>query len=186
MFEVEMKFPVDSPEAVRQRFADLGALSCGTVEQTDVYFSHPSRNFAATDEALRLRTSANGTVLTYKGPLVDPIAKTRREIEVPLPQGENHAANLGELFRLLGFQPAAIVQKRREQWGLDWQGRSFELAIDAVDRLGNFVEIETLAAANDLQGAGQAVQRLAAALQLAGSERRSYLCLLLAGNSQKK
>ena len=54
-FEVEQKFALANPAAVADRLAELGATDAQTVVQVDRYFNHPARDFAQTDEALRLR-----------------------------------------------------------------------------------------------------------------------------------
>ena len=53
-FEVELKFPLESHEPVVQKLAELKAEPASTVEQQDTYFNHPSRDFAQTDEAVRI------------------------------------------------------------------------------------------------------------------------------------
>ena len=84
MYEVEQKYPVADVKAIEDRLGRLGASWHGTAEQVDRYFNHPSRDFAVTDEALRLRSTAAGVAITWKGPRLDATAKTRREIELPL------------------------------------------------------------------------------------------------------
>ena len=84
MYEVEQKYPVADVKAIEDRLSRLGASWHGTAEQVDRYFNHPSRDFAVTDEALRLRSTAAGVAITWKGPRLDATAKTRREIELPL------------------------------------------------------------------------------------------------------
>ena len=54
MHEVEQQYPVADVAALEARLADAGAGWHGVVEQVDRYFGHPSRDFADTDEALRL------------------------------------------------------------------------------------------------------------------------------------
>lgn len=66
-FEVEQKFPLADVAAVERRLAELGAQAGGTVEQVDRYFNHPVRDFAQTDEALRLRSSATSTSSPTRG-----------------------------------------------------------------------------------------------------------------------
>ena len=84
MYEVELKYRVADGRAIEDRLAGRGACWHGTTEQVDRYFNHPSRDFAVTDEALRLRSTAAGVAITWKGPRLDATAKTRREIELPL------------------------------------------------------------------------------------------------------
>ena len=84
MYEVELKYRVADVPEVEAALERLGASWHGTAEQVDRYFNHPSRDFAVTDEALRLRSTAVGVAITWKGPRLDATAKTRREIELPL------------------------------------------------------------------------------------------------------
>ena len=76
-------------------------------EQVDTYFSHPARDFAATDEALRIRSIDQENFVTYKGPKLDATTKTRREID--------------GLERKLGNEkfveraPAAVVAENRSR-----------------------------------------------------------------------
>ena len=54
MYEVELK--VRAPHGpVRERLAAVDAEPLGAVEQVDIYYDHPVRSFAETDEALRIR-----------------------------------------------------------------------------------------------------------------------------------
>src|SRR5689334_20107638 len=82
--EVEQKYPVDDHARLREQLVALGCEFHAPLEQADLYFAHPARNFAQTDEALRLRRSGDEVCITYKGPKLDPTTKTRREIELPI------------------------------------------------------------------------------------------------------
>jgi hypothetical protein len=66
--EVEQKFRV-LLDAVAS-FREMGVV-VRPVEETDLYFQHPARDFAASDEALRIRQKAGVCLLTYKGPKLD-------------------------------------------------------------------------------------------------------------------
>ena len=58
MYEVEVKLPADHA-AVRRRLAELDAEPLGAVIQRDTYYDAPHREFAETDEALRIRRVSN-------------------------------------------------------------------------------------------------------------------------------
>src|SRR5262249_34999461 len=148
--------------------------------QLDRYFNHPSRDFAQTDEALRLRQVGQSNFITYKGPKLDATTKTRREIELPLPAGDEMLKHYAELLTALGFRPVAEVHKTRRQVHLAWQGREIEIALDNVTGLGDFIELELSTDETDIESAKGAIASLAAELGLTDSERRSYLELLLA------
>lgn len=179
MYEVEVKVPA-SLEVVRDRLADLEAAAVDDVVQEDVYYDAPHRSFAETDEALRVRHESDGTDdaetrLTYKGPLVDDESKTREEFET----GIDDAETIESILSSLGFEPAATVRKDRERFSLD----GYTVTLDAVDGVGEFVEVETEAEEEDLEtareGAFVVLERLG--LDPDDGIRTSYLEFVLEG-----
>lgn len=184
-FEVEQKFPLsgDVDEFV-SRLLELGATEHGEIQQADRYFNHPVRDFAVTDEALRIRSVGDQNWLTWKGPKIDAKTKTRREIELPLGDGAVTIEQLGEVLQILAFHPVAIVSKRRREFSLHREGRKFEVVVDDVEGLGCFAEIEVVTDREGLEAAQQAVIQLGETLGLSGTERRSYLALLLEQQGQ--
>jgi adenylate cyclase class 2 len=178
MYEVEVKVPADH-EAVRDRLAELGADSVNEVTQEDTYYDAPHREFAETDEALRVRredpTEGDAFAeLTYKGPLVEAESKTRREVETVVEDDE--AAD--DILGALGFDPAATVRKERERFAL----AGYTVTLDAVDGLGEFVEVETeVEGEADVESAREAAYDVLRDLGLDPEEqiRTSYLGLLL-------
>jgi adenylate cyclase, class 2 len=179
MYEVEMKFPVADLVALERRLTGLGASIAGEQAEMDVYFAHPARNFAKTDEALRIRRKGPANFITYKGPKIDATTKTRREIDLSLPPGEETAQAWTGMLEALGFTIVGEVCKLRRKAHLDWQGRRVEISLDEVERLGSFVELELVVAAEEVEAAKACIASLAKALGLEGGERRSYLELLL-------
>jgi adenylate cyclase class 2 len=191
MYEVEVKVRADH-DAVRERLSELDAQSLGTVVQVDTYFDAPHREFAETDEALRVRQvaavdDARASApdpdaklsddadfrLTYKGPLVESAAKTREEVEVGVADGPEMRAILDRL----GFQPVATVRKARERYALD----GYVVALDAVTDLGEFVEVESGATEADIEAVHDGVFEVFSRLGLDPDDsiRTSYLELLL-------
>jgi adenylate cyclase class 2 len=179
-YEVEQKFPVADISAVQSQLEGLGASFGETVVQLDRYFAHPARDFASTDEALRIRTVGTRCRVTYKGPKVDTTTKTRQEIELPLGDGPDVATRWTGLLKVLGFTPVLEVCKHRRCGQLTWNDATVEIALDDVDRIGTFVELELTADTSQVDEAKQQISSLADRLGLSGAERRSYLELLLA------
>lgn len=177
-FEVEQKFPVADSRAIAERLEALGASLGAPGRQEDRYYAHPVRQFAETDEALRIRRCGVKNVVTYKGPRVDRTTKTRRELELPIAPGEAGAADFAELLEALGFRPVAEVRKSRRTAVIERGSRSIEIACDDVEGLGRFIELETSAEQSDLPEAQAAITALAGELGLQGAEPRSYLELL--------
>jgi len=178
-YEVEQKYRVTDLAAVAGRLDELNARWEEAVEQVDTYFSHPARDFGQTDEALRIRQIGDANRVTYKGPKLDATTKTRREIEISFAPGEAAAADYRHMLTALGFQPVAEVRKSRRSARVDWRDRQLEIALDQVDHVGTFVELELIADEADLDAARWAVASLAQRLGLTDPQRRTYLELVL-------
>lgn len=184
-FEVELKFHVPDPAAFRRRLAALAELGPAQTE-ADLYFRHPARDFATTDEALRIRRKGADNSITYKGPKIDATTKTRREVDLPLPPGEATAKAWTDLLRLLDFTPVAEVRKTRRKARVAWRGRTVEVSLDEVEGLGTFVELELVVERDALDAARECVRTLSGELGLEHGERRSYLELLLAARESPR
>jgi adenylate cyclase, class 2 len=171
MLEVEAKIALGPGEAegLREALRRLGARAGPAEAQRDTYFAHPARDFRRTDEELRLRNRGRVRELTYKGPR-DPgaQAKSRREETVEVGQDPT------EVLEALGFRAVATVDKRREPWRLG----EVEVALDEVEGLGEFVEVESTG--RDAVEAGRLVEDVLKRLHLDGRPRirDSYLELL--------
>ena len=177
--EVEFKFPIDDLSGLRAKFVAMGAQPVKVSDQVDEYFNDPLRDFAKMDVALRIRQSDSKMWLTYKGPNLDPTAKIREEIEMPLVD-QTAAEQIRQTFLGIGFVSVARVQKRRETLSLDWEGQQVEICLDTVAEVGEFVELERVVDSPAEQDAAkQLLETLAAKLGLSGSIRTSYLELLL-------
>ena len=179
-YEVEMKFRIEDLPGLERRLTERGAAIEDAVLQADLYYAHPSRDFASTDEALRIRRVGDRNFVTYKGPKIDAATKTRQEIEVPIDGGASGAERFAEMLAALGFRRVLDVHKRRRLSKLEWQGHDVEIALDKIDGLGAFAELEIQADEPQLDSARTALLSLAESLGLSGVERRSYLELLLA------
>jgi len=185
-FEVEIKFRVDNvtdlERRLRQRFGDVEFGE--PVTETDAFFRHPCRDFAQTDEALRLRKRelSDGTSehsLTYKGPQIDTSTKTRREIEMPITEPEQWE----NLLSALGFCQFAMVQKFRRRLKLMVNRRHIEIVFDTLPVLPElhrtFLELETLATTEDLGECRALILDIADQLELGEPIRDSYLKMVL-------
>lgn len=177
--EVEQKYRIDDPPALRKRLTDLGVKFSAPVAQADHYFNHPSRDFAITDEAMRIRSVGERNFITYKGPKLDRTVKTRREIELPIAEGTDAAAQFAELLTTLGFRSTAVVRKQRTPGTLTWNDVHSEICWDEVEGIGTFLEVELVVDADQAEAARRQILALQEALGLTTVERRSYLAMLL-------
>jgi adenylate cyclase class 2 len=176
MYEVELKVSADL-STVSERLDELGATQTGDVRQVDTYYNAPDRDFAETDEALRVRreTRAGDTSarITYKGPLVDDESKTREEYETGVDNGDT----ADTIFERLGFDRTATVRKDREFYRYD----GYTITLDTVEGVGEFVEVETETDEDGVEDAREGAADILRTLNLDPDEqiRTSYLGMLL-------
>ncbi|QDU62351.1 CYTH domain protein [Planctomycetes bacterium Pan216] len=182
-YEVELKFHVTDVAGLRAKLEKLGAKEIKSKRQIDRYFNHPCRDFAETDEAVRVRVDGEHNRVTYKGPKIDSATKTRREIEVTLAPGESSRDDFAALLLEVGFRDVISVAKTRVVLDMVWKELTLEIALDDVDGLGSFLEIEAQADDQSLDDARRKVLELAETLGYTDVERRSYLQMLLLAQS---
>ena len=197
-FEVEQKFQFQSPKEFQDFSEQYGTLllkeyrgvELGVVEETDVYYNHPSRNFVQTDEALRIRhrviDGKSQLRITYKGPKLDAITKTRKELELPLSslgseESEALKQKWNELLLLLGFDNYGSVHKIRKKMRFFWEGQEAELSLDHLPAInGYFAEIELIAQSeSDLDSTRSKLLQIAELLKLNNIVKKSYLNLVM-------
>lgn len=191
MYEVELKIRA-SHDPIESALAKTDSTYVGHVKQRDTYYNAPHRDFATTDEALRIRqeerdlpdadednTASTTTELTYKGPRIDSTSKTRKEHEVAVANDTAAAAILDEL----GFDPAATVVKDRDIYTIKYtDDTTHTVVLDSVTDLGEFVEVEaTTPTESDIPAVRSALDETLTVLGLDPDNqiRTSYLGLLL-------
>jgi adenylate cyclase class 2 len=170
VLEVEIKARVEDLGQVRDRLLLRHASPSVRVHEQDVYFNAPDRDFGKTDEALRLRYTDDGCVLTYKGPKIkDYRLKAREELNTGVESG----SVTERILQRLGYLRVAEVEKWREYY----EYRGALVCLDEVKGLGTFIEIE---AASDSDNPEKFVREIAAELGVEGEPiLASYLELLL-------
>ncbi|MHA1310984.1 MAG: class IV adenylate cyclase [Candidatus Helarchaeota archaeon] len=136
MIEVELKVPIADKNMIAGELKKIGFVFKKSIIQNDTYFQHPIRDFAKTDEALRIRETPEEVFLSYKGPKLDEITKTREEIEISF----DNSKNLKKIFEKIGFKKVIVINKTRELFEMD----EIKAAIDIVEHLGAFLELEIL------------------------------------------
>ncbi len=134
MLELEVKAALSDDAAARLRRFHLSPVDRQT--HVDTYYRHPSTDFVATDEALRIRRAGPTTFITYKGPRLSRDAKIREEHELTVSDFSEARA----ILECLGFIEVATVEKTRQRFSHD----GMCIAIDDVKGLGRFIEVEVL------------------------------------------
>jgi len=136
--EIEIKFPLQNPEEVISKLNSIAEITKQDVEQEDTYFVPPHRNFVKANpikEWLRIRKSVKGTVLNYKNwHYKDGKTTHCDEYETIV----TNVKALEQIFNSLNLNPVIIVNKKRSTWALD----RVEVAVDHVEGLGWFIELE--------------------------------------------
>ena len=136
--EIEIQVQVDSIEPLLD-FLKANAKFQEKRFQIDEYFTPVHRNFLGVRPAvewLRLRDSNGVFSTTYKNWHVDEEGKTQYADEY-----ETKVDNLGQLrkiFTVINIKPLITVNKERDIWIY----KDYEVAIDKIKDLGDFVEIE--------------------------------------------
>ena len=178
-YEVEQKFRVIHEAALLDQLEDLGICWRETVCQEDAYFNHPLRDFAETDEALRVRLEGSEAMFTYKGPRIDSATKTRQELELQVANPGTDGNALKQFLLTLGFTYVHSVVKQRRKGMLSFQQQEVVVAFDEIQGLGKFVEFELVVAEDDLDSATALLTQLSASLGLGESITTGYLDMLL-------
>lgn len=176
MIEVEVKASIPSFEIMKERLNNLNAEKVKTEYQEDRYFNSPVKDFAKTDEALRIRKTKSENYerlfITYKGPKIDSKSKTREEVEMEI-EDENKCS---DIFKHLGFKEVRTVIKNRDYYKID----TYEISLDDIKGLNPYMEIEiTLEEGSDYTEAQKGIFEMFEKLGITdGFERTSYLELL--------
>ena len=136
--EVEIQVQVEKTKKLLS-FLKKNGKFLGEKHQVDKYFTPAHRDFTSAkpiNEWLRLRDSSGKFSINYKNWHREKDGRSHYCDEY-----ESNVENLKQLeyiFKALNTKPLVIVYKLREIWIY----KDFEIAIDSVKKLGDFVEIE--------------------------------------------
>lgn len=180
--EVEIKIKVDNKTfdtLVERLNSDPHSAPIGEEVQTDEYYSPRHNSFIDKKnpyEWLRISTRGRKRVVNYKhffpenAEVFDYCDEYNTVIEDP--------DQLRKIFNALGFKQIAVVEKTR---GAYIYAREFEIALDRVKGLGNFVEIEAKTDFDSVEKTKKRVEELARELGLnpRKAENRGYPYLLM-------
>ena len=137
--EIELKFPLHNSKEVIN-FLNINAnLQAKDVFQKDTYFIPQHRNFLEVTypyEWLRLRESNKGFFINYKHFFPENVEKTDYcdEFETKIDNPEV----IHKIFSHLNIEKAVVVEKNRSTWLFE----EVEIAVDEVEGLGTFIELE--------------------------------------------
>ena len=153
--EIELKFYLSDPDALRARLPGLGAVRTGRrIFETNVRYDSDDDRLKKHGCLLRLRKDRD-TILTFKSPPKDPDPrfKVYRELETRL----DDFNTMDAILEALGFKRRQAYEKWRETWQLE----GADLCLDTMP-FGSFLEIE---------GPPDTIPRIAGALGLSWHHR---------------
>ncbi|WP_292467841.1 class IV adenylate cyclase [Methanolobus sp.] len=170
MLEIEVKARADH-EQVKELLTNMGAEVIGVQRHCDTYFNAPHRDFAKTDEALRIRSVDGRSVMTYKGKKLDSVSKTREEFET-----EVDSSNARSILFALGFYESGVVRKKREIFKYE----NMTICLDKVGTFGEFIEVE-ITAESDVETHSKTIFSFLEKLGISENDsiRTSYLEIVL-------
>jgi len=136
--EIEIQVNVENPKPLIESLKTNGNFQAEK-HQLDEYFSPAHRDFLATRpvaEWLRLRDADGKCSVSYKNWHFDENGKSHYcdEFETKIESIEQGR----KILSALNFKPVVEVDKLRKIWIY----KNYEIAVDSVKNLGDFVEIE--------------------------------------------
>jgi len=136
--EIEIQVKIEKDKNLKE-FLKKNASFRKEVHQADEYFSPNNENYLESrpiKKWLRLRSSNEVFSITYKNYYFDKNGKSTYcdEYETKIESIENFR----KIFKALNFKSLIIVDKIRKTWNY----KDYEILIDSVKNLGDFVEIE--------------------------------------------
>lgn len=179
MIEVEIKLPIYDRELLDRKLTLLRFNKGIFVKESDIYFNSESFDLKKKDMALRIRTSTkidtgeSTTKITYKGPKLDHVSMTRKELEMEV----SDASTCYQILEGIGFYPLCPVHKLRQYY---CKGQ-MTACVDQVDGLGEFLELEMIVdSESEREKALEEIERL---LRILGYDKKettriSYLSML--------
>lgn len=136
--EIEIKVRVGKSTPLINFLKKKGEF-VGKSRQVDTYYIPVHRNFVKVRPAkewLRLRRTKDKFFINYKNWHYDNADKTNYCDEYETAIGD--IESLEKIFRALDIKPITSVDKKRQIWVY----KNYEIAIDKIKGLGDFVEIE--------------------------------------------
>lgn len=148
MREIEIKLKVNNLDLLEKDLAKAGCVFSEPISQHDVVYSSKTdaengydslKNSKEGHVAIRIRYEKNTTKLTLKQQRSNEMDNIEYETEVKDPK-EIHG-----MLTVLGWKIEVEVKKTRKKGKLG----KYEICLDKVERLGNFMEIEKMTDDND-------------------------------------
>ncbi len=137
--EIEVKIRLDDFAGARKLALNAGAApTTGRHFEDNLVLDSPDGLLSTRRSLLRLRSTSEGGVVTYKGPPeMGSAFKIREELETAVSDPDF----MLQIFERLGFQMRFRYQKYREEFVLETRGGEVKVALDDTP-IGSYAELE--------------------------------------------
>lgn len=178
--EIEIKVPLDEEtfSVIKDKIMKIAKFVKHS-KQSDDYFTPKHRNFVAPKypfEWLSIRKRGDKAILNYKHFYPENVKTFTHcdEFETEIMGSDK----LEKIFSALNFSRLVTVEKEREIYSYKDE---FEISLDAVKELGNFIEIETIKDFGSIDAARKSLFEFAHSLgiNVSKADKRGYPYLLM-------
>jgi|SRR3989339_1421773 len=138
MKEIEVKAYLKNRDEVMEKLQSLGCHFSEPIVQNDLVFVEPDFKFKPDDKKsrnfLRIRKNNDKIIFTLKRPQSNELDCIEKELMI------DNVEEMKEILKLLGYIQAVKINKTR----IKCKYNEYEICIDQVDDLGDFVEVEKI------------------------------------------
>lgn len=138
--EVEIKIGIENFEEIKAKVAAVGKL-IKSIRQVDDYFIPCHRDFFAQKphptEWLRIRTNPDKVIFEYDKS-INKKANGEQECAEEYETEISNPEEFRKILNFLDFKKVITVDKQREYWDCG----DLEIALDKIEGLGTFIEVE--------------------------------------------
>ncbi len=178
--ELEIRVPISELEYHQiKEFCNQNSDFLKESHHSDIYYSSKHKNFLANGEiteALSIRNRDNKVILSYKH--YNPATAEKPAYNDEYETIVDDINMLQNIFDALDIEKIITIDKKRETYIYQNQ---FEIALDKIKDLGNFVEIEAIDIKGDMNELNNKLFLLADQIGIDTSQRlnNGYMWLLL-------
>lgn len=183
--EVEIKIKIENFEEIKTKVSAVGKL-IKSIKQVDDYFIPYHRDFFAQKpqptEWLRIRTNPDKVIFEYDKS-INKKASGEQECAEEYETVISDPEEFRKILNFLDFKKVVTIDKQREYWDCG----NLEIALDNVDGLGSFIEVEAKGNFEDTSKAKEACFKFLEELGIKNVEtvqiNKGYPVLLIENNN---
>jgi len=140
--EIEVKAKINNVAEIEEKISALGVQFSAPLRQEDEIFINfdikTFGDFQSGINLLRIRKTNDESIFTIKQPQSNEFDSIEHETKISNPD------EMKEALKLMGYKSAVQVKKTRKTA----KYKDFEICLDFVEDLGDFIEVEKIAGEN--------------------------------------